>query len=221
MQTALVLEDHNVTRRWLQELLEQAFPEIQVSAVATMANARKAIANNRFNLAIIDINLPDGSGIDFIKEIHQQNNETYCVVATIYDDDDHLFSALQAGAQGYLLKEQAQSELLKRLQGIVNGEPPLSPAIARRVLRHFSQMAKQTSTSNPSEKIEVHNLTERETEVLTLLAKGLNRTEIGNLLGITSNTTAGYIKNIYQKLDVCSRAEATLQASRLGLVNRD
>ncbi len=212
MQYALILEDHNDTRQWLTQLVQQAFDGITVSAVPTLAAARQALQQQRFNLAIIDINLPDGSGIELVREIDATTPETYCVMATIYDDDDHLFSALQAGAQGYLLKEQPQQELLTRMQGILRGEPPLSPAVARRVLRHFRRRVESKIIDEQS------NLSARETEVLTLIAKGLNRNEIAALLGITGNTTAGYIKSIYQKLNVSSRAEATLEASRMGLV---
>lgn len=211
MQTALLLEDHEDTRKWLKELVEGAFRGIEVTAVSTLAAARKQIAGRRFNLAIVDISLPDGSGIDLIREIAQDSPETYCVVATIFDDDDHMFAALQAGAQGYLLKEQPKEQLRKRLEGILNGEPPLSPAVARRVLRHFRKIP---AAAPPEVK-----LSDRETEVLTLIAKGMNRSDIARLLGISTNTAAGYIKTIYQKLNVSSRAEATLEASRLGLVN--
>ncbi len=212
MQSALILEDHADTRIWLSELLTQAFPGISCTLVSTLAAAGKAIAESKFSLAVIDINLPDGSGIDFLRAVKGKNPETYCVVATIYDDDDHVFAALQAGADGYLLKEQARPELLRRLQGIINGEPPLSPVIARRVLRHFHQKAARQA----SEK-----LSEREQEVLTLIAKGLNRTEVAAMLGISANTAAGHVKMIYQKLDISSRAEATLEASRMGLVSPD
>lgn len=214
MQSALVLEDHADTRKWLVELVEKAFEGVTVKPVSTLAAARKELNNQLFNVAIIDINLPDGSGIDLIHEISQNTPDTYCVVATIYDDDEHLFTALQAGAQGYLLKEQPKEELLKRLKGILIGEPPLSPAVARRVLRHFQKEMQKTSKQKT-------NLSKRETEVLTLIAKGLNRTEIADLLGITSNTAAGYIKTIYQKLNISSRAEATLEASRMGLVRSE
>jgi len=212
MQTALILEDHADTRKWLTELVEQAFDGIKVTAVSTLDSARKKFGDNRFNLAIIDINLPDGSGIELVREISAMAPDTYCVMATIFDDDDHLFAALQAGAQGYLLKEQPKEQLLQRLRGILNGEPPLSPAVARRVLRYFR---KQLSSSPDI------GLSERETEVLTLIAKGMNRTDISRLLGISSNTAAGYIKTIYQKLNISSRAEATLEASRRGLVGGD
>lgn len=212
MQTALLLEDHEITRQWLSEMITEAFGDIDVVCASTLEAGRLALKENHFNLALIDISLPDGNGIDLIREITRHSPETYCVVATIYDDDDHLFSALQAGAQGYLVKEQAKEQLLARLKGILNGDPPLSPAIARRVLRHFR--ARQEASPSVS-------LSERETEVLTLIAKGYSRGEIADLLGITKNTAAAYIKNTYQKLNVSTRAEAALQAVRLGLVDTD
>lgn len=214
MQTALVLEDHTDTRKWLVELIEKAFDGVTVTPASTIAAAQKELDNKRFNIAIVDINLPDGSGIDLVRTIKQSTPDTYCVMATIYDDDEHLFSALQAGAEGYLLKEQPKEVLLKKLQGILIGEPPLSPAVARRVLRHFQKEAKERSKKSTK-------LSNRETEVLTFIAKGLNRTEIAKLLGITSNTSAGYIKTIYQKLNISSRAEATLEAARIGLVRSE
>lgn len=210
MRTALLLEDYEDTRQWLAELIRSAFGGIEVVTASTLAMARKALDKHHFNLAVVDISLPDGNGIDLIKEISEREPETYCVVATIFDDDDHLFAALQAGAQGYLLKEQPKEQLLSRLKGILNGEPPLSPAVARQVLRHFRNQ--HDSVTN------VH-LSMRETEVLTLIAKGMSRTDISRLLGITSNTAAGYIKTIYQKLNISSRAEATLEATRRGLAH--
>jgi len=212
MQTALLVEDHEVTRQWLAEMITAAFGDIHVVTASTLEGGRHALQSHHFNLALIDISLPDGNGIDLIREITRHSPETYCVVATIYDDDEHLFSALQAGAQGYLVKEQAKDQLLTRLKGILNGDPPLTPAIARRVLRHFRAQDK----TSPAVR-----LSERETEVLTLIAKGYARGEIAELLGITKNTAASYIKKTYQKLNVSTRAEAALKAARLGLVNTD
>lgn len=212
MQTVLLLEDHNDTRAWLAEILRQTFEGITIYEAASLKQAREHLSQQSFDLGIIDINLPDGSGIDIIREIAQSSPETYVVVATIFDDDQHIFEALQAGAHGYLLKEQQQEQLLARLQGILDGEPPLSPAIARRILRHFHS----TADSEPQSM-----LTDREKEVLTLIAKGMSRSDISRLLGITVNTAAGHIKNIYRKLNICSRAEAALEATRLGLLRSD
>lgn len=209
MKTALIVEDHDEPRAWLVGLVEQAFPGVTVTEAATLAQARQRINQRSFDLALVDISLPDGSGTALVAELQQQQGSTYAVMATIFDDDRHLFDALQAGAQGYVLKDQPRERLIAQLQGIARGQPPLSPGIARRILRYFQNQA-------PADGPE---LTERETEVLNLLARGFNRNDIAKALEITANTAAGYIKAIYRKLDVSGRAEATLEAVRLGLID--
>jgi DNA-binding NarL/FixJ family response regulator len=136
------------------------------------------------------------------------------VVVTIHDDDEHLFPALQAGAFGYILKEQARELITEQLQRISQGEPPLSPSIARRVMAYFSAKAKPQSQANAMPSV---NLTDRESEVLLRVAKGYTLPEIGVQLGLSRHTIADYVKQIYRKLNVSSRAEAALEAQRLGL----
>lgn len=214
MQNILLLEDFAETRAWLCDVLRAAFDEPQIHEAATLEQAKKLLAKNLFDLAIIDLNLPDGSGIDMIKVIGQDSPETFCVVATIFNDDQHIFSALQAGAHGYLLKEQPKKELIASLSGMLHGQPPLSPAIARRMLKHF-----QTSSPVDSSEAETSTiLSEREKEILTLVAKGYKRGDIADMLGIKPNTVASHVKTIYGKLNVCNRAEATVEALRMGLV---
>jgi DNA-binding NarL/FixJ family response regulator len=140
------------------------------------------------------------------------------VVVTIYDDDDHLFPALQAGAFGYLLKEQPREALVAQLVRISQGEPPLSPPIARRVLAYFATAAGQRLAMVKQIESEVR-LTERETEVLQRVAKGYTLPEIAVQFGLSRHTIADHIKQIYRKLNVSSRAEAALEAARRGLVN--
>jgi len=216
MNKALVLEDFTETREWLVSLVRQAFAGITVIEAATVAQAKAFLRVHQFDLAVIDLSLPDGSGIDVIREISISSPNTYNVVATIFDDDKHIFDALAAGAQGYLLKEQPQDELFKRMQGIVRGEPPISPSIARRLLRHFYSFSVK---EKPSRSDIVMDLTPREIEVLELIGKGLTRIEAGRILGISANTVAGYIRQIYKKLNVSSRSEAALEAVRLGIIS--
>jgi DNA-binding NarL/FixJ family response regulator len=137
-------------------------------------------------------------------------------VVTIHDDDEHLFPALQAGAFGYILKEQARELITEQLQRISQGEPPLSPSIARRVMAYFTAKAKPTVNTTL---INV-SLTDRESEVLLRVAKGYTLPEIGVQLGLSRHTIADYVKQIYRKLNVSSRAEAALEAQRLGLFGR-
>lgn len=213
MKNVLIVEDHSDTRLWLKNLLARIYPGVTIDDANSCEQANNLInGTDWFSLAIIDLGLPDGSGIDIIASLSERNPDTYIVVTTIFDDDQHIFSALQAGANGYLLKEQAPSQLEKRLRGMVNGDPPLSPAIARRILQYFNNI--------PVAKSDV-DLSRREKEVLTLVAKGLSRKEISHLLEITVNTASGYIKTVYGKLNISSRAEAALEATRLGLVRVD
>jgi two-component system nitrate/nitrite response regulator NarL len=155
------------------------------------------------------------------------------IVTTLYSDDDHLFPALQCGADGYLLKEDRFEVLVEELQKIVRGQPPLSPAIARRLLTHFRDSGPGTlpdSGFTPLATVAGHRpvkidkapdherLTPRENEVLTYLSKGFTIKEIASLMGIKWFTVNDHIKSIYKKLNVSSRAEAAVLASKQGLV---
>lgn len=209
LRNALILEDHAETRQVLKQVLKQIVPEIQLHEAASLKQARKALyEHKRFDLILVDIGLPDGNGIDFVREVRRESASGCVVMCTIYDHDRHLFDALRAGANGYLVKEHSREELEAMLRGILNGQPPLSPAIAQHILDSFHEPVQQNKV----------DLTTREIEVLTLMAKGYNRKEIADLLELTCNTVSWYIKQVYQKLDVHSRAEATLEASRMGLV---
>ncbi|WP_323752719.1 response regulator transcription factor [Marinobacter sp.] len=209
MQNILVIEDHQETREWLVSIVEATFSDADVFQVGTLEQAYSWLSTNKANLAIVDLSLPDGNGKELLIHLKVHSPETYLVVATIFDDDKHLFEALRAGANGYLLKDQPRKAIIDSLSGIVNGSPPLTPAIARRILRQFQQPeTKSTGTA----------LSEREKEVLFLLAKGYGRSDISDLLGVSVNTAATHIKAIYRKLGVSGRAEATLEAVRMGVV---
>lgn len=209
-QNALVVEDIAETRAWLCDLLRGVFSGIDVHEAAVLQQARKIVARHRFDLALIDIQLPDGSGIDLLGEIRARTPATYCVIATIFDDDQHLFDALRAGAHGYLLKHQDAGQIAQHLRGIVDDQPPLSPMIARRVLQFFRA---------PAPAVMEDQLTARESEVLALIARGLRLREVAEALAISRHTVGDHVKNIYRKLQVGSRAEATLQAARRGLID--
>jgi DNA-binding NarL/FixJ family response regulator len=187
-----------------------------------------------FKLILVDLELPDGNGMELLTELAQYPATK--IVTTLYSDDDHLFPALQRGADGYLLKEDRFEVLVEELQKIVRGQPPLSPAIARRLLTHFRHSLGggegqapdsgfapisgfQTSRPVPIEKpLDHERLTPRESEVLTYLSKGFTIKEIASLMGIKWFTVNDHIKSIYKKLNVSSRAEAAVLASKQGLV---
>ena len=131
MKNILLLEDLPEIRAWLKSLVLQVFPTARITECSRVQDALLQVQSLRFDLALCDLGLPDGSGIEVVRALHQQQPQALSVVVTIYDDDDHIFPALQAGAFGYLLKEQAQATLVAQLLRISQGEPPLSPSIAR------------------------------------------------------------------------------------------
>ena len=217
MQHALIVEDLPQIREWLAQVAVAAFPQVQVSTAARVDEALATIAGRTFDLALVDLGLPDGSGIDVVGALRHHQPRALSVVVTIYDDDEHLFPALQAGAFGYLLKEQPQETLVAQLLRMMQGEPPLSPPIARRVLSHFANSSQRQTTLMRQIEDEV-KLTDRETEVLQRVAKGYTLPEIAQQFGLSRHTIADHIKQVYRKLNVSSRAEAALEAARRGLV---
>ena len=214
MNNGYIIEDHPSAQQWLQDALQTAFPGIRTTISASVEEAHSQLNDGYPDIALIDLNLPDGSGVEIIDRINRESPHTATIVTTIYDDDTHLFPALRAGAKGYILKEQRQEDICRLLKGIVNGEPPLSPTISQRLLKHFSSMG---TTLDLEQK--ALSLTAREKEVLSLIAQGHSLSEAAKLLGITRNTIASQVKSIYSKLNISNRAQAALAASQIGILS--
>jgi DNA-binding NarL/FixJ family response regulator len=208
---ALILEDMPESQEMLCEIAAAAFPGIECVCVADVKGAL-AHATDCFQLGLIDLSLPDGSGIEVIQRLATECPSCTIVVATIFDDDEHLFPALRAGAQGYLLKDEAPEVLTRQLQGIREGRPPLSPSVARRMLSHFRGIPDAVQEEQKS------LLSPREREVVGQLARGISIAAIAQEMGISHHTVGDHVKNIYRKLNITSRAEAALQAKNMGLV---
>jgi DNA-binding NarL/FixJ family response regulator len=217
MKNILLLEDLPEIRAWMKALVTQVFPKSVISEASRVHDALGLVGAIKFDLALIDLGLPDGSGVDVVAALRESQPEAQSVVVTIHDDDEHLFPALQAGAFGYLLKEQARELIAEQLKRMSGGEPPLSPSIARRVISHFAAQAKPREQFATMPHVA---LTDRENEVLLRVAKGFTLPEIGVQLSLSRHTIADYVKQIYRKLNVSSRAEAALEAQRLGLFRR-
>ena len=222
MKQILLVDDLADALAMLQSAVLAAFGPVPCTLARSVRQALAALdsADSEgvcFDLALVDLALGDGSGLEVIAQLAQRQPGCAVVVASIHDGDEHLFQALQAGAQGYLLKDQPSDWLARQLQGIAQGQPPLSPAIARRLLRHFQTPAVVQAPETPGVP-EVSCLSTREREVLGLLAQGVRIAEIGTALGISRHTVGDHVKNIYRKLNISSRAEAALQARQLGLI---
>ena len=240
----LIIEDNPVARSFLCRVVRESFSDaMEITEVGDLENARRQVAKFAnaapevgFKLILVDLELPDGNGMEFLTEL--AGSTAIKIVTTLYSDDDHLFPALQCGADGYLLKEDRFEVLVEELQKIVRGQPPLSPAIARRLLTHFrhgptapggaaitepAPLASGFQSSRPvpmgrGAPMDHERLTPRESEVLTYLSKGFTIKEIASLMGIKWFTVNDHIKSIYKKLNVSSRAEAAVLASKQGLV---
>lgn len=208
MTKILIVEDLSETRRWLIEIVSAAFPDCDIHEAASMRAGIAQSAARDYDVALIDLGLPDGSGLDVLRNLRLMRHDTVCVVTTVMGDDASIVGALSAGAQGYLLKEQPQDLLIRQLKQMAEGIPALSPSVARRIMEHF----KRTGPAAPED-----GLTAREREVLGLIGRGLRNGEVAETLQISENTVAGYIKDIYRKLGISSRAEASWHATRLGL----
>lgn len=209
---ALLLEDLPEVATWLRALLNKHFPGIEIHHAATLAEAHRLLdAGMQAQLALVDLGLPDGDGTTLIRPLATRFPACTIVVTTLFGDDAHVFPALRAGAHGYLLKDQPEDRLGAALEGILQGEPPLSPSIARRLLRAFQPTVPEATP-------ELETLTPREREVLVLVSKGCRLPELAERLEISRHTVSDHLKAIYRKLNVNSRAEATLEAARMGLV---
>ncbi len=227
VQYVLIVEDDPAMQAEAEAAVS-VFVGASVRTARTIAEAERWIARIAFDLAIVDLGLPDGSGISLIRtlmgaaaptaDVHEM--PTVCVARTVFDDDTNLFAALSAGAQGYLLKGEPIETVQRRLQAAMSGIPVVSPAIARRVLAYFrGDTPLQRAPSRPS--IPPAALTVRETEVLRLLAQGHTLGEVGQVLTLSVNTVKTHVKNVYSRLDVSTRIAAVDAARRMGILDDD
>jgi len=206
---ALIVEDNPETCLWLESCVVNAFPALTCITAANLADAKKAIAKSTIDLALLDLGLPDGSGLDLIKLLCKSNPDCHVIVATIYDDDANLLTALRSGARGYILKDQDLDKIVGYLQGIKAKQPALSAASSQRLIEHFNSKGSS---------LEEHQLTPRELDVTCLVAKGYSVEEAATMLELAPDTVKGYVKSIYSKLGVSNRSELTLSAVNLGLI---
>ena len=174
-----------------------------VGTYTTGKSGLKGILEKKPRVALVDLGLPDISGIELIREVLQQESQTELLVLTVYDDDEHLFSALRSGAIGYIVKSEATpSEIVKAVKEVIRGGAPMSPGIARRVLKTFREFEEIKKSKNLKE------LTSREKEILEYLSEGFGPKKIAQFLNISYETVRVHLKNIYRKLQVNSLIEA-------------
>ena len=211
--TVVVVEDDEVTRRRLAEAVDDD-PSLQVSGTAgTLREGSAWLRRDPPDVLLVDLGLPDGSGIDLIREARQLSADTLCLVITVFGDETSVVDALEAGARGYLLKDGTEEAVQQAIHELLAGGAPIHPAIARHLLRRF-----EPPQDPPAVDRNLPQLSSREAEVLGLVVKGFTFPEIADLLGLSPHTVTTHVRRIYRKLEVRSRGEAVFEAMNLGIV---
>ncbi len=204
-----VVEDDAGVRANLINLIDGAPGFSCRASYSDGPSALAGIPGNRPDVVLMDINLPGMLGTECVRQLKITAPGVPVLMLTVYDDSEQIFKSLMAGATGYLLKRTPKDKLLEAIREISNGGAPMSRQIARRVVQYFQDVKQLAAT--PSRAPEVETLTRREMEVLALLAKGYAYKEIADVMNISFETVRTYVRSIYDKLHVHSRAEATIK----------
>jgi DNA-binding NarL/FixJ family response regulator len=207
-----VLEDDRVLRDRYVELIECAGDMRLAWVSGTVGEALRALNGPAPNVLLSDLGLPDGSGLDVIAAARRRFPKCEVMVISVFGDEENVVAAIEAGASGYLLKDTLADAFLRTIRELHAGGSPISPSIARILLTRSRPAANMGQMAGDV-------LGDRESEILTLVAKGFNFNEIARMLGISVNTVKTHIYRIYQKLSVHSRSEAVYEATKLGLLD--
>lgn len=217
--TVLLVEDDEPTRARLAGVVREHAALRLLAAVGTVADARRELDTRIPDVLLTDLGLPDGHGVDLIRELRTRAPATHCMVVTVFGDEQHVVNAIEAGALGYLLKDGSPDYIGSSIMELIGGGSPISPPIARYLLKRFrsvaspAPLAPATPPANP-----LPHLSERESEVLTMIVKGFSYAETARLLAVSTHTVTTHVRNVYRKLEVHSRGEAVYEALQLGLV---
>lgn len=215
MVDVLLVEDDVTAQARACRLLRQCIAaDLHIDVAGTLAAARQCVANAAsYGLALVDVQLPDGSGVDFIAWLRAQAHTTPAVIMSSWAEEGTILSALRHGAVGYLLKSAEDIELVMQLRSLQRGGAPIDPVIARRLLELMPQALPTAPMAQEA------CLSTRETEILQLVARGLSNREIAEAMALSKLTIETHTRNIYRKLEVGSRTAAVFEAQALGLLH--
>lgn len=219
MPRVLIVEDDPAFRaRYAAMLANDASFDV-VASVGTGGEGLAMLELRKPDVLLVDLGLPDMSGIEVIRHASQTSPKCECMVVTVFGDEEHVLASIEAGAAGYLLKDASEESFLSGIRELMNGGSPISPIIARRLLKRFQAVppASVTVAAADDESSSVA-LSDREREILLLASKGFNYPEMGKLMSISPHTVTSHVKKIYRKLAVHSRGEAVFEANRMGLI---
>ena len=210
----LIADDHAFYREGVRAFLSNT---TNIEVVGEAGNGDEAITKTKElepNVILMDLKMPGMNGIEATRRIHETDPTIGVLVLTMFDDDDSVFAAMRAGARGYLLKDADKDEVVRAIVAVERGEAIFSPAIAQRMIQYFS--AAPTASSIKKQPGEFSELTERELEILNLIAKGDNNNTIANKLSLSIKTVQNYVSSILTKLQVADRAQAIVRAREAG-----
>ncbi|MET7604699.1 response regulator transcription factor [Streptomyces avermitilis] len=207
--TVFLLDDHEVVRRGVHDLLSGEDDIEVVGEAGTAADALVRIPATQPDVAVLDVRLPDGSGVEVCREIRSQNNAVKCLMLTSYADDEALFEAIMAGASGYVLKAIRGSELLAAVRDVAAGKSLLDPVATARVLERLRE------GGAPKEDDRLAHLTEQERRILDLIGEGLTNRAIGERLHLAEKTIKNYVSSLLSKLGMQRRSQAAAYVARI------
>jgi len=209
--TILVADDHTLFRSGLQALFESLADTAVIAQAATGAEAVTLAAQHQPDVVLMDIQMPDMNGIEATRRIVHTSPHIGVIIVTMFEDDDSVFAAMRAGARGYVLKGADQEEMLRTVRAVARGEALFGPAIATRLMNFFASPVLDTSVPL------FPDLTDREREILDLIARGDSNSDIALHLHISPKTVSNHISNIFNKLQVADRAQAIVRAREAGM----
>lgn len=205
----IIFEDTDALRMSLCLLINRSDQYEVVASYPNCTNVLEAIKEHSPKVVMMDIDMPEVNGIEGLRMIKENDPSIHVIMITVFDDSDHVFEAMQSGADGYLLKRSKPAQIIKALDEVLEGGAPMTPIIAKKVLSFFSRKREPENG---------HGLTPKEKEVLKLLVDGFSYKMVANELGVTIETVRTHIKNIYRKLQVNSMSEAVVKAIREDLI---
>jgi DNA-binding NarL/FixJ family response regulator len=214
----MIVDDHALFRRGLEMVLESE-PDIElVGQAGDGAEAVEKAAESLPDVVLMDIRMPRSSGIEACRALKDVVPSAKIVILTISDEEEDLFEAIRAGASGYLLKDIPLDEVAEAVRSVHGGQSLINPSMAGKLLTEFATLAKRDSAEDRTEHVAAPKLTEREMEVLKLVARGMNNRDIAKELFISENTVKNHVRNILEKLQIHSRMEAVMIAVRQKLI---
>jgi two-component system, NarL family, response regulator DevR len=207
MVRVFVLDDHDIVRRGLTHMFERESDIEVVGEAATAEEALSRIPPTRPDVALLDVRLPDGDGVEVCREIRSRHPEIQCLMLTSFSDDDALFDAIMAGASGFLLKQVKSEEIVQAVRFVANGQSLLDPAVTGRVLERLRK--------GPEEDERLATLSPQERNILELIAEGLTNRQIASKIHLAEKTVKNYVSNLLTKLGMERRTQAAVYAARL------